>query len=232
MALSDYGLTDRHSFPDVSDLSSGSPSAPIGRAIYRSGLKRVVDVVLVLATMHIWLPIILVTALIVARDGHNPFYTQPRIGRNGRVFRILKLRSMVHDADAVFEAHLQEDPAARAEWNTTQKLKNDPRITRVGHFIRQTSIDELPQVLNVLFGDMSLVGPRPIMVQQKDLYPGNRYYAMRPGLTGFWQICDRNRCRFAGRARYDNAYYNAMSLRTDLVVLWRTLGVVVRRTGY
>ncbi|WP_347403046.1 sugar transferase [Roseicyclus salinarum] len=213
-------------------VNTVAPRAAVRTVLYRAGLKRLVDVLLVLATLPFWLPIILVTALIVARDGHNPFYTQPRIGRNGRVFRILKLRSMVHDADAVLDVYLRQNPAARAEWNATQKLKNDPRITDTGRFIRKISLDELPQLVNVLVGDMSLVGPRPMMVNQKSLYPGQRYYDMRPGLTGFWQISNRNHCRFAGRARYDNAYFNAMSLRTDVAVIWRTIGVVLRGTGY
>lgn len=232
MALSEYGFTERQSFADVAPAATTSRPSSLGRLAYRLGLKRLVDILLVVATVYIWLPAVLITALLVARDGHNPFYMQRRIGRNGREFRIFKLRSMVHDADAVFHAYLAQNPAARAEWNATQKLKNDPRITRIGRFIRKTSIDELPQMLNVLAGHMSLVGPRPIMVEQKSLYPGHRYYEMRPGLTGFWQICDRNHCRFAGRARYDNAYFSAMSLRTDMVVLWRTIGVVMRGTGY
>jgi lipopolysaccharide/colanic/teichoic acid biosynthesis glycosyltransferase len=201
-------------------------------ALYRHGVKRPLDLTLVLATLPFWLPIILVTALLVARDGHNPFYTQARIGRHGRVFRMLKLRSMTPDADAVLEKYLRENAAARAEWTATQKLKHDPRVTRVGAFIRKTSIDEFPQLVNVLLGDMSVVGPRPMMVCQKSLYPGSLYYEMRPGLTGFWQISNRNHCRFVGRARYDNAYYRAMSLRTDLVVILRTVGVVLRGTGY
>jgi exopolysaccharide production protein ExoY len=123
-------------------------------------------------------------------------------------------------------------PEARGEWDKTQKLKKDPRITRFGRILRKTSIDELPQLFNVLMGDMSLVGPRPIMVEQKALYPGDLYYTMRPGLTGFWQISNRNHCRFIDRVRYDNAYYFAISLRTDLAVLWRTVGVVLRGTGY
>jgi lipopolysaccharide/colanic/teichoic acid biosynthesis glycosyltransferase len=232
MALSEYGFPERQSFSEVARIESAARPAPLSRQAYRHVFKRIVDIFLVLVTVYIWLPIILITALIVARDGHNPFYTQPRIGRNGRVFRILKLRSMVHDADAVFDAYLRDNSAARSEWNATQKLKRDPRITRVGRFIRKTSIDELPQLLNVLIGDMSLVGPRPIMVQQRTLYPGHRYYEMRPGITGFWQICNRNQCRFTGRARYDNAYFNSMSLWTDLVVIWRTFGVVLRGTGY
>jgi lipopolysaccharide/colanic/teichoic acid biosynthesis glycosyltransferase len=232
MALLDQPLADRLSgtvqaTADRSEKRSFSLSG-----IYRNGIKRTLDVLLVVATLPFWLPIVLVTAVIVALDGHNPFYMQDRIGRHGRVFRIIKLRSMVHDADAVLEAYLRDNPAARAEWNATQKLKNDPRITRVGHFIRKTSIDELPQFFNVLFGDMSLVGPRPMMVCQKPLYPGRRYYEMRPGITGFWQVSNRNHCRFTGRARYDNAYFNAMSLATDLAVLRRTVSVVLRGTGY
>jgi lipopolysaccharide/colanic/teichoic acid biosynthesis glycosyltransferase len=231
MALSEYGLSDRQTFENLARPAGTARHEPFGKLVYRSGLKRLIDALFVVLTLPFWLPVILVTALIVAQDGHSPFYTQERIGRNGRIFRLLKLRSMVHDADAQLEVYLKKHPAARAEWNATQKLKNDPRITRVGRFIRKTSIDELPQLFNVLIGDMSLVGPRPIMVQQKTLYPGQRYYEMRPGLTGFWQIGNRNRCRFAGRARYDNAYFNSMSLLTDLVVIWRTLGVVLRATG-
>ena len=242
MALLDHTFSRRLPASEVAavdltprDLTPGDLTAirmPAHSAIYRAGLKRLLDTVLVLATIPFWIPIILVMAFVVARDGHNPFYTQPRIGRNGRVFNILKLRSMVPDADAVLEAYLRGNPAAQAEWAATQKLKNDPRITPVGSFIRKTSIDELPQLVNVLLGDMSLVGPRPMMVFQKTLYPGHRYYEMRPGLTGFWQVSNRNHCRFSSRARYDDAYFKALSFPTDLIVIWRTLGVVLRGTGY
>ena len=246
MALLDHPFPDRvkRRFVNMSASDQSNPQnlpflAPAipgqrlaSSALYGSWIKRGLDLVLVIATLPIWLAIILVTAVIVARDGHNPFYTQDRIGRHGRVFRIIKLRSMVYNADAVFEAYLAANPAARVEWDATQKLKNDPRITRVGRFIRKTSIDELPQLFNVLFGDMSLVGPRPMMVSQKALYPGQCYYDMRPGLTGFWQISNRNHCRFADRARYDDAYFEATSLRTDLIVIWRTVGVVLQGTGY
>ena len=232
MSLSEYGFTDRQPFPGAETEAPRSRGASVGRILYRSGVKRAIDLVLVTITAPFWIPLILIVAALVSRDGHNPFYTQKRIGRNGAVFVIYKLRSMVHNADAVFEEHLRQNPDARAEWDATQKLKHDPRITPIGHLIRRTSIDELPQLFNVFLGDMSLVGPRPIMVQQQDLYPGHRYYEMRPGLTGFWQICDRNHCRFAGRARYDNAYFQSMSLRTDVVVIWRTISVVLRGTGY
>lgn len=199
---------------------------------YRVFVKRAIDVTLVLLAAPFWLPLMLLGALLVTLDGHNPFYTQERIGRNGRVFRILKLRSMVPGADAVLVNYLAANPEARAEWDATQKLKSDPRITTVGRILRKTSLDELPQLLNVLLGDMSLVGPRPIMVNQKALYPGRRYYDMRPGLTGLWQVSDRNDCAFVERVRFDDAYHRLMSFWTDAAILVRTVKVVVRGTGY
>lgn len=232
MAFLDQALIDWLS-GNVSDGSDRRATrSPVVLGIYRNGIKRALDIVLVLVSLPFWLPVILVTAGFVALDGHNPFYMQARVGRHSRVFRMIKLRSMVPDADAVLEAYLRNNPAARVEWHVTQKLKNDPRVTRTGRFIRKTSIDELPQLLNVLVGDMSLVGPRPMMVSQAPLYSGRSYYEMRPGITGFWQISSRNHCRFTGRVRYDNAYFNAMSLPTDLAVIWRTVGVVLRGTGY
>jgi lipopolysaccharide/colanic/teichoic acid biosynthesis glycosyltransferase len=195
-------------------------------------IKRAVDLLLVLVAAPLWVPLVALCGALVMLDGHNPFYSQERVGRNGRIFRILKLRSMVPDADAFLESYLERNPEARAEWDATQKLKNDPRVTVIGRVLRKTSLDELPQLVNVVLGDMSLVGPRPIMVSQKSLYPGDRYYDMRPGLTGFWQISDRNECAFAERARFDDAYHRVMSLRTDAQVLLRTVGVVVRGTGY
>ena len=170
--------------------------------------------------------------IILISDGHNPFYRQNRIGKNGRAFGMWKLRSMVPNADAVLESYLTENPDARREWDLTQKLKNDPRITAVGRLIRKTSIDELPQLLNVFGGDMSLVGPRPMMLDQRPLYPGVAYYAMRPGITGFWQTSSRNESSFAERATYDASYFNAMSLGTDLRVMIKTVGVVFAGTGY
>lgn len=138
------------------------------------------------------LPILLILGFMIARDGGPVLYCQNRIGRGGRIFRIWKLRTMVINADAALEDYLASDPAARAEWNEHQKLRKDPRITPAGRLIRKTSLDELPQLWNVLTGDMSLVGPRPMMPSQTRLYPGRAYYRLRPGLTGFWQISHRN----------------------------------------
>ena len=168
----------------------------------------------------------------MAADGGRAFYSQTRIGRNGRTFRMWKLRTMVPDAEARLREYIATNPAARAEWNATQKLKNDPRITRVGRFLRKSSIDELPQLWNVLTGSMSLVGPRPMMVEQQALYYGHGYYNQRPGITGLWQISDRNESEFAGRVRYDDIYDRCVSLKTDVAILIRTVGVVLRCTGY
>jgi lipopolysaccharide/colanic/teichoic acid biosynthesis glycosyltransferase len=200
--------------------------------LYERLFKRWFDVACVLVAAPFVLPVVLLLALLVRRDGGPAFYVQDRVGLDGRIFRILKLRSMVTDADARLAAHLAADPALRAEWELNQKLKNDPRVTAVGRFLRKTSLDELPQLWNVLKGDMSLVGPRPMMPEQRALYPGDAYYRMRPGITGSWQVSDRNEASFAGRAQYDADYARRMSLPTDLAIMVLTVWVVLRGTGY
>ncbi|MCR8548741.1 sugar transferase [Salipiger sp. P9] len=198
---------------------------------YRNIAKRSLDIALVLLGALPVLAVTLVLAAIIALDGKSPIYLQKRVGRNGRIFHMWKLRSMVADADRQLEAYLARDPAAREEWNRTQKLRHDPRITRIGRIIRKTSLDELPQLWNVLRGDMSLVGPRPMMVDQQELYPGTAYYALRPGITGFWQTSVRNDSSFAERAGFDTAYLRELSFKTDLHVLAKTFKVVLHGTG-
>ena len=139
---------------------------------------------------------------------------------------------MVPNADVHLADYLSKNPSAREEWDKTQKLKIDPRTTRFGQVLRRTSIDELPQLWNVLIGDMSLVGPRPMMTEQRCLYSGKAYYSLRPGITGFWQISERNGSSFAARASFDTRYFNEMTLSTDIKVLSKTFGVVLRGTGY
>lgn len=199
---------------------------------YRDGLKRVFDVAFVLLTLPVALTLILVFALLIATDGGNPFYCQKRLGRNKRVYRMWKLRTMVPNADAHLEVHLRNSPLLRKEWETRQKLRNDPRITRLGRLLRKSSMDELPQLFNVLTGDMSLVGPRPMMVSQRALYPGQDYYQLRPGITGIWQVSDRNNSTFAARAEFDANYNESVSFKTDLRILIATASVVVLGTGY
>jgi len=156
------------------------------RAVYRNGAKRAFDVFLVLLMLPVAMPLILIMACLVAFDGGLPIYSQKRIGRGGRIFQMVKIRTMVSGADALLEYHLRKNPKARCEWDETQKLKHDPRITRIGYLLRKSSLDELPQLWNVLMGDMSLVGPRPMMVGQEALYPGTDYFELRPGITGLW----------------------------------------------
>lgn len=221
---------------DVGQADAGYlPDAAQGACqggLYRRFVKRGLDVLVILLAAPVVLFLVAVLAALVKRDGGPVLYSQDRLGRNGKVFRLWKLRSMVVDADARLAEHLAGDPAALAEWTETQKLKNDPRITAVGRMIRKTSLDELPQLWNVLVGDMSLVGPRPMLPEQAPLYPGRAYYELRPGLTGFWQISDRNRSSFAGRATFDTRYNRRLSLGTDLRVLFLTAVVVLRGTGY
>ncbi|MFY0682141.1 MAG: sugar transferase [Thalassovita sp.] len=198
---------------------------------YQALGKRAFDVFLVLFMAPMVLVVVAIMAAVVALDGKSPFYLQKRVGKNGQIFNMIKMRSMIHNADAVLEDHLQRNPAARSEWNTHQKLTNDPRITWFGRLIRQTSLDELPQLINVLKGEMSLVGPRPMMCDQRAIYPGTEYYAMRPGITGYWQTSLRNESAFRERARFDTAYFHDQSLVTDLKILLATIGVVIKATG-
>lgn len=198
--------------------------------LYRQ-VKRCFDIVATLALAPLAIPIVAIAALLVRLDGGRAFYSQTRVGRGGAVFTLWKLRSMRPDAAGLLEAHLRECPDARSEWEANQKLRHDPRITRVGLVLRKYSIDELPQLLNVLTGQMSLVGPRPMMPEQRPHYPGEAYFSLRPGLTGLWQVSERNGCTFAERAMYDNRYATTMSFAVDLAILLRTVAVVLHGTG-
>ena len=207
-------------------------TSPMGRGPYRRFFKRAFDITAIVLAAPAVLPIVVIAAAMVARDGGSPFYTQMRVGKDGKRFRMWKLRSMVRDADERMDEFLASNPDARMEWDSTQKLKADPRITRMGKLLRKSSLDELPQLWNVLVGDMSLVGPRPMMISQQSLYPGQAYYALRPGITGYWQTSGRNRTTFEARAEFDDAYEADLSLLTDMKVLAATVGGVVHGTGY
>ncbi len=224
-------LQTRDFLPEISVAEVVHDAAPAKAGLYRDRIKRWLDIALILVVLPALLPLMAVLMLVVARDGGHPIYRQERVGQGGRIFRIVKLRTMVVDADARLAEHLASDPAACAEWHERQKLFDDPRITPVGRLLRRTSLDELPQLWNVLMGEMSLVGPRPMMPQQRALYPGTAYYRLRPGITGFWQIAARNRSSFSARAHFDAAYERRVSFRADVAVLIRTVRVVLRCTG-
>ena len=216
----------------AAQLAAKHANLPPVTGLYRSFFKRSLDLLFTLIAAPIIFAVIALLAALIAMDGNSPFYTQSRLGKDGRVFRLWKLRTMIPNADQLLESYLEADPVARQEWMRSQKLKNDPRITWVGKFLRKTSLDELPQFINILNGSMSLVGPRPIMPCQCDDYTGTSYYNLVPGITGLWQVSDRNECEFTGRVYYDDLYDRTMSLKTDLWVIWRTVFVVLRGTGY
>ena len=221
-------------FPDEIRATAVPMGRPAG-GLYRRCGKRALDVALVLLAAPFALPVVAAAWLLTRLGGAPGFYRQERIGRGGRRFHCWKIRTMAPDADQRLRRHLQANPAAAREWRERQKLRRDPRITRLGRLLRRTSLDELPQLWNVLKGDMSLVGPRPFTPEQQPLYdaePGSdAYYRLRPGLSGLWQVEARNGSTFAARAGFDARYAARLSLGQDLAILARTVLVVLRATG-
>jgi undecaprenyl-phosphate galactose phosphotransferase len=196
-------------------------------------LKRTVDLVGGVLLLIALFPVMLAIALVIKRDGGSILFRHKRIGVNGKPFCCLKFRTMCADAEERLQKLLAEDPEARAEWERDFKLKNDPRVTRLGNFMRQTSLDELPQLFNVIKGEMSLVGPRPIVMAEAARYGAafRDYLGCRPGLTGLWQISGRNDIDYDSRVQLDSSYAREWSLRRDVSILVRTVRVVFGRTG-
>jgi len=225
------------SYPPGLNVESDStePMAPDIHATHRRSIypaaKRGLDILVTLIMAPFVLAVVGMLSLWIRQDGGDALFSQPRVGKNGRIFTLWKLRTMVPNAEQRLEEYLSENATARIDWNTTQNLRNDPRITPLGWYLRKYSIDELPQLFNVFIGDMSLVGPRPMMPEQRQHYPGRAYFAMRPGLTGLWQISERNGCSFAERAQHDARYAVVMSFATDIRILLMTPSVVLRGTG-
>jgi len=197
-------------------------------------LKRAFDLVFGSALLMLFLPVLALIAFGVWRSSPGPvIYSQPRAGRGGRAFRFYKFRSMVVNSDEYLTSFLESNPEAKSQWEEFQKLDDDPRITRFGHFIRRSSLDELPQLWNVVRGDMSLVGPRPCMVDQRDFYGRHwaAYCAVRPGMTGLWQVSGRNRLTYLQRVKLDAEYVLRWSPWLDLKILLRTFKVVLSGDG-
>jgi len=196
--------------------------------------KRALDIIGAGVGLVLLAPFFLIVALMVRADGGPAFFAHQRVGRGGKLFGCLKFRSMVVDSQARLESLLANDPTARAEWEATRKLKNDPRITRIGRFLRSTSLDELPQLINVLRGEMSLVGPRPVQEAEIDRYYGAsaaHYMAVRPGITGLWQVSGRSETSYESRVALDVSYVSRPSLLADLSILLRTPIAVLSRRG-
>ena len=196
--------------------------------------KRALDIIGAGVGLVLLAPFFLIVALMVRADGGPAFFAHQRVGRGGKLFGCLKFRSMVIDSQARLEALLANDPAARAEWEATRKLKNDPRITRIGRFLRSTRLDEVPQLINVLRGEMSLVGPRPVQEAEIDRYYGAsaaHYMAVRPGITGLWQVSGRSETSYESRVALDVSYVSRPSLLADISILLRTPVAVLSRRG-
>jgi Undecaprenyl-phosphate galactose phosphotransferase WbaP len=243
-----YGLTFSHILviPDLSELSSlwvntTSVGGMLGLEVYQQAFvpegqwpKRLLDLVLTSAGAIAGVPLIGFIALWIKWDSRGPvFYCQRRIGKGGKEFRAWKFRSMVTNADQVLHRYLENNPELREEWERNHKLRNDPRITAVGRFLRRTSLDELPQLWNVLKGDMSLVGPRPIVEAEVARYGANfdLYTKVQSGLTGLWQVSGRNDTSYEERVKLDTFYVRNWSVWLDLCILFRTIGTVLLRKG-
>jgi exopolysaccharide production protein ExoY len=213
---------------------SGLRSASVGPA-RPPALKRAFDLVGAAGLLAALLPVFALLAVLVKADGGPALFAHERVGRGGRRFGCLKFRSMVVDSAERLEALLAADADARAEWDGTRKLKRDPRVTPIGRFLRATSLDELPQLINVLRGEMSLVGPRPVLAAELAAHYGPaaaaQYASVRPGITGLWQVSGRCETSYAARVALDLRYVANPSLLSDLRILLKTPSAVLGRRG-
>ncbi|HCD2738365.1 TPA: undecaprenyl-phosphate galactose phosphotransferase WbaP, partial [Klebsiella pneumoniae] len=196
-------------------------------------LKRLFDIFGSLAIIIVLSPALFYISLKVKKDGGPAIYGHERIGKGGRPFKCLKFRSMVINSKEVLAELLENDPAAKAEWDATFKLKNDPRVTKIGAFLRRTSLDELPQLFNVLKGEMSLVGPRPIITAELERYNEevDYYLLSKPGMTGLWQVSGRSDVDYETRVYLDAWYVKNWSMWNDIAILFKTIGVVLKKDG-
>ncbi len=197
-------------------------------------LKRITDFAVAAAALIFLLPIMLPLAIFIRlSDGGPALFRQKRIGRDGREFWCFKFRSMVVDADIRLQQLLETDPRARREWQATQKLENDPRITAFGHFLRKSSLDELPQLINILKGEMSIVGPRPIVQNEVEKYGDyfGHYCQVRPGLTGLWQVSGRSDTSYGERVALDVKYVSDWSYVSDIKIMAMTIPAVLLSDG-
>jgi lipopolysaccharide/colanic/teichoic acid biosynthesis glycosyltransferase len=200
----------------------------------RELLLRVANQSIALLLLLLFSPLMLAAGLLIwQRDGAPVFFAQYRVGRDGRLFRCLKFRSMLPNSDELLRELLRTDEAARTEWQRDQKLSRDPRTTAIGHFLRRTSLDELPQLFNVLKGEMNLVGPRPITLPELVRYGGTRWHYLRvaPGMTGLWQVSGRNNTTYEERVALDREYVDGRSVWLDAHILLKTVGVVLTGHG-
>ena len=209
-------------------IASGRARLRLGERL-RRGADRLMALLLILA----FSPLMLLCLALIRKDGGPATFAHYRVGAAGRVFRCFKFRTMCIDAERALREILDNNPALREEWRRSFKLQKDPRVTRIGSWLRRTSLDELPQLLNVLRGDMALVGPRPITLTELRLYGPARwqYLSVLPGMTGLWQVSGRNRVTYERRVQLDDEYVKNRSIWLDLQILVRTVLVVLTRDG-
>ena len=198
-------------------------------------IKRIFDVLISLIGLVLIIPFVLIVKLayVISGDFSTIFYKQTRIGKDGKKFKLYKIRSMVKDADKVLERTLELDPILNEEWQRNQKLENDPRITKIGKVIRKLSIDEIPQFINVLKGDMSIIGPRPLVKGELDSHKGNHeiYESVRPGITGWWACNGRSATTYKKRLELEYYYCENCSLSLDIKCVFLTIKAVLFRDG-
>jgi lipopolysaccharide/colanic/teichoic acid biosynthesis glycosyltransferase len=223
----------KHQFIDYGSVSEANSLAPGRDSRYARWGKALFDLGLGLMLLPVLLPVILVLCVLVAMDGGLPIFGHKRIGKDGREFRCWKIRTMVVDAQERLKKHLADNPEAAAEWQQNFKLENDPRITRIGRFLRKSSLDELPQLFNVFRGEMSFVGPRPVVRDELLRYGLHQqvYMSMRPGVTGLWQVSGRNDVAYEQRVSMDVQYAREVSLTEDVRIVAKTVSSVLSLTG-
>lgn len=222
LSLAETPQTVEHALPD------GIPAGLAGRP------KRALDIAVASIALVAVAPLFLTLALLIKLSDRGPvFYRHERCGHQGRRFTLLKFRTMREDADLALGSLLESDTGIREDWERYRKLRDDPRVTKLGRFLRRSSLDELPQLLNVIRGEMSLVGPRPVISEELARFGALSviYEAARPGITGLWQVSGRNRTCFETRMQMDAAYVREWSLRRDLAILARTIPAVLLARG-
>lgn len=198
-------------------------------------VKTAFDYILTLVGAVFISPLLVYIAYRIKKEDPGPvFFAHTRIGKDGKPFPCYKFRSMVVNSQEMLQKYLAKNPAAREEWERDFKLKDDPRVTPIGKFLRSTSLDELPQIFNVLRGEMSLVGPRPVIQEELDKYYGETaklYCTVKPGITGLWQVSGRSDIGYDERVALDATYIKYRSMWGDIVILWKTIGVVLMKKG-
>jgi exopolysaccharide production protein ExoY len=226
-------MTTNVNLPARSGVASDA-IMPVEQPALALSAKRLIDISVAFLALVLLGPLMAVICIVMRISGPGPIlFRQTRIGKAGREFKCYKFRSMVFDADRVLNEHLRQNESARREWQVNQKLTVDPRITPLGSFLRKTSLDELPQLFNVLAGDMSIVGPRPIVRDEIPKYDDKilYYLAMRPGITGLWQVSGRSDCSYPERVALDTRYVSEWSLKWDIIILFKTVPAVLLQSG-